>query len=113
MPSRALLLNHLPERISKKDIENFFERRLQGPAVVNVGHIYNPANNENFRRTIVSFSSSKLAAKSLARLNRKIIHAEAVPLEDQAGESGIELDSDFHDLTVLYEPESPTVTNIE
>jgi hypothetical protein len=114
MPSQTLLVKNLPEGISKGGIENFFNNRTLdvGPAVENVGHIYKAAN-QNTRRAVVTFLSSNVAAQALIRCKNVEISAEAVAPGDTSGRSRIELDSTFHELTVLYEPENPNSTNIE
>jgi len=113
-PQRTLLLKNLPENISKRDIKTFFANRIptkQDEGIIeNVGHIYKPANSHT-RRAVVTFTSHKTAKEAL-KLNNGQITAEAADPQDASGRSLVQIDVEFHGLTVLYEPplcESPNI----
>ncbi|KAK1758143.1 hypothetical protein QBC47DRAFT_373805 [Echria macrotheca] len=113
---QTLLLENLPDLITKRDIESFFANRIHTKrryvkAVGNVGHIWKPANS-NTKRAVVTFDSPKTAGEALA-LNHAQITAEAAMPQDPSGKSFVRITSGFYGLIVLYEPPASETPNLD
>ena len=103
---RTLLVTDLPAQVSKTDIERAFKSR--GHVNVDVGHIYKPANR-NFC-AVVTFPSTKAANKALQDIKNFRIGVQAVA---DTVLSSFKLDQDFLGLTILYEPSTLGLANLE
>jgi hypothetical protein len=116
MAYKTLFLQNLPEQITPADIKRFFVQNIKlarkfEPSVEKIGCIY-AAPGETRKRTVVTFSSKRVAQEALTLSQLREISAEGAPLSLESGRSTVEIDSSFEGLTILFEPDS-RAANIE